>query len=87
MVEIAGEVAIVAREQRLPLAGFASENPRVSGGTLHGLDIITIADAIDRGRRDFIVADYRRLPWICAAVEEQGARQGAALRLVTLTDC
>ena len=78
------DVSIVAREQGLPIACFASEAPALAGGQLDGIDIVSIADAVDAGHRDFILGDYRRIARTLLAVEEAGRGAAPALRIAAL---
>lgn len=79
------EVLTVAREQDMPVACFASENPAHSGGRLHDVDIVTIGEAIDQGQRDFIIGDYRRLARTRETVDREAKERGAELRVVALS--
>lgn len=79
------EVVQVAREQGLPIACLASENPAHSGGRLHDVDVVTIGEALDQGRRDFILADYRRLERTRDTLSREAERRGAELRVVALS--
>ena len=79
------EVMQVAREQCLPIACLASENPAHSGGRLHDVKIVTIGEALDQGRRDFIVADYRRPERTRDTLSREAERRGAQLRVVALS--
>lgn len=79
------EVLTVAREQDMPVACFASENPVHSGGALDDLGVVTIGEAIGRGQRDFIVADYRRLARTREMVDRAAEERGAELRVVALS--
>ena len=79
------EVLTVAREQDMPIACFASENPVHSGGALDDLGVVTIGEAIDQGQRDFIVADYRRVARTSEMVDHAAEERGAALRVVALS--
>ena len=79
------EVLIVAREQHLPIACFVSESPAYLGGAFHGVDVLPIAEAIERGHRDFILGDFRRLDRTRGGVETEARAQGAQLRILDVT--
>ena len=78
------EVLSVAREQGMPVACFASENPVYSGGRLEEVGVITIGEAIDQGQRDFIIGDYRRLGRTRDHLLAEAERRGVELRLVAV---
>lgn len=78
------EVLQVAREQGVRIGCLASENPAYSGGRLHDVEVVTIGEAIEQGRRDFILADYRRLGRTRDLVLAEAERRGAELRLVAV---
>lgn len=82
---LGSEVVHVAREQGLPIACLASENPAYSGGRLHDVEVVTIGEALDQGRRDFILADYRRLKRSREILASEAERRGAELRVVALS--
>ncbi len=79
------EVLTVAREQDMPIACFASENPVHSGGRLHDVEVVTIGEAIDGGQRDFIIGDYRRLARTRETVDCEAKKRGAELRVAALS--
>ncbi|MGZ8347009.1 MAG: glycosyltransferase family 8 protein [Allosphingosinicella sp.] len=80
------DLLVVAREQQLPVACFASESPAHAGGELHGIDVVPVAEAIDRGHRDFILGDYRRRDRTRAWVEGEARASSADLRILDVAD-
>jgi hypothetical protein len=80
------DVLAVAREQQLAIAGFASESPSHVGGALHDVEVMSVAQAIDRGHRDFILGDYRRIERTRAWVEDEARQRQADLRILDVAN-
>ncbi|TFI60259.1 glycosyltransferase family 8 protein [Sphingomonas parva] len=78
------EIAIVAAEQGLSLSCFASDNPLFSGGSLDGIPIVSIAEAVAAGCSEFILGDYRRLDWSKAGVRAAARDAPGLLHMVAL---
>lgn len=78
------DVLVVAREQGLPIDCFAREGLSVPGDALHDVPIVTIGEAIEAGRRDFIIGDYRRLERTRHHLLAEASARGAELRVAAV---
>lgn len=79
---LGGEVVTVAREQGMAVAAFVALGPAQAGGYLHGLEILSLGEAIVQGHTDVILGDYRRMARTRSIVDDAAKAVGARLRIL-----
>lgn len=81
------EIAAVARRKGPTVAALTTRSKLHHGGSIDGLDIIDIGEALQAGRRNFMLADIEsRRARLKAAILDEAAARGVAVKMIESDD-